>query len=117
MSDSKPESTSSFPEFEIRELEQQKTTKMVRIVESARLGLAVLALLSAVVIVGTSAETLSVYNKTHLSQDFFLALWPTNFDTRPTVALVTCGVIIAIASALSLAGSKISTVCPHPIVQ
>jgi hypothetical protein len=110
MSDIKPES-SSFPEFEIRELEQQKSIKMIRIVESARLGLTVLALLSAIVIVGTSAETLGVYNRTHLGQDFFLALWPTNFDVRPTIALITCGVIIVLTSAVSLAVTKMLAVC------
>lgn len=107
-----PEQTSSFPEFEIRELERQKSTKTIRMVESARLGLTVLALLSAIVIVGTSAETLGVYNRTHLGQDYFLALWPTNFDIRPTIALITCGAIIVLASAISLATSKVPAVCP-----
>lgn len=106
-----PEQNSSFPEFEIRELERQKSTKTIRMVESARLGLTVLALLSAIVIVGTSAETLGVYNRTHLGQDYFLALWPTDFDIRPTIALITCGAIIVLISAISLAVSKVPAVC------
>lgn len=111
-----PEQTSSFPEFEIRELERQKSTKTIRMVESARLGLTVLALLSAIVIVGTSAETLGVYNRTHLGQDYFLALWPTNFDIRPTIALITCGAIIVLASAISLATSKVPAIRSKPLI-
>lgn len=111
MADFKPESTSSFPEFEIREIEQQKHNKTIRLVESARLGLTVLSLLSALVIVSTSSETLGVYNRTHLGENFFLALWPTDFDIRPTIALVTCGAIILVISAISLAASKIPAVC------
>lgn len=113
MTDFKPQPTeeiSTFPEFETREIEQQKTIKTLRVVESARLGLTVLALVSAIVIVGTSAETLGVYNKTHLSQNFFLPLWPTDFDIRPTIALIVCGAIIVLTSAISLAVSKLPTV-------
>jgi len=110
MLDDKPESTSSMTEFEGPPVEQQKATKMIRLVESARLGLTVLALLSAVAIVGTSAETLGVYNKTHIGEDYFLPLWPTDFDIRPTIALITCGAIIVLTSAISVAVSKIPAV-------
>jgi len=116
MADFKPESASSFPEFEIREIEQQKHTKTLRLVESVRLGLTVLSLLSALVIVGTSAETLGVYNRTHLGDDFFLALWPTDFDIRPTVALVTCGATIFMISAISLASAKIPAIHSKPLL-
>jgi hypothetical protein len=110
MTDVKPESTSSFPEFEIREIEQQKNNKIIRLVESGRLALTVLSLLSALVIVGTSAETLGVYRRTHLGDDFFLALWPTDFDIRPTIALISCGAIIVLISAISLAATKVPAV-------
>lgn len=116
MTDFKPESPSSFPEFEIREIEQQNASKMIRLVEAARLGLTVFALLSAVVIVGTSAETLGVYNKTHVGGGFFLSVWPQNFDIRPTIALVTCGAIIVLTSAISLAVSKAPMIRSKPLV-
>lgn len=122
MSESKAESVltaveaSSFPEFETREIEQAKTTKMVRLVESARLGLTVLALLSAVVIVGTAAETLGVYNKTSLGEEYFLALWPSDFDIRPTIALITCGAIVVLISAISLAVAKIPAIQKKPFL-
>ena len=90
---------------------QQKTAKTARMVESVRLGLTVLALLAAITIVGTAGDALSVYNTTHLSSEYLLPLWPTSsFDMRPTVALVTCGSIIIVTSALSLAVTKIPAV-------
>lgn len=37
-------------------------------------------------------------------------MWPNEFDLRPTVALVVCGAVILVASALSLGAGKIGFV-------
>lgn len=44
-------------------------------------------------------------------------MWPNEFDLRPTVALVVCGAVILVASALSLGAGKIGFVClPSPLL-
>lgn len=106
----KPGFTTDFQEF-APDAGHQKAIRTGRVVESIRLGLTVLALLAAITIVGTSADTLAVYNSTHLSENFFLPLWPSEFDIRPTTALVICGSVVVLASAVSLAVSKVPTVC------
>jgi len=108
----KPESTPSFSEFETHE--RQAKPHGSRLVESFRLSLTSLALLAGITIIGTSGDTLGVYNTTHLGEDFFLPLWPSQFDIRPTIALVSCGGIITVASAASLAVSKVNAVCFPP---
>jgi hypothetical protein len=80
------------------------------VVTSINTGLTVVALLSAMTIVGTSADTISVYNTTSVGKGHFLSMWPNEFDLRPTVALVVCGSIILVASVLSLVASRINAV-------
>ncbi|CAL3964550.1 hypothetical protein PZA11_002453 [Diplocarpon coronariae] len=89
---------------------QQPGTGAARLVESAGLGLTVLALASAVVIVGTAGDSLGVYHQTTLGPEFPLALWPRDFDLRPTVALVTGGTITLLSSAASLLAAKVPAI-------
>jgi hypothetical protein len=110
MAEFKPTFGADAQEFDTPPVAQQKTAKLARVVESARVGLIVLALLAAITIVATAGDALAVYNTTHLSQEYFLPLWPTEFNMGPSVALVTCGSIIAVASAASLAVIKVSAV-------
>jgi hypothetical protein len=110
----KPEFTSEFNEFEAPDAGHQKSAKTARIVESVRLALTALALLSSISILGTSGDTLSVFNTTHLGEDFLLPLWPTDFDLRPTIALVACSAVVVVTSALALGVSKIPAVSQAP---
>lgn len=100
-------------EFDTRDVAREKLVRTARIVDSVRLGMTALALLAGVTIIGTSAHTLAVFNQTHVGQDFLLPLsgvWPSQFDIRPTIALVVCGSIIFVASAASLIASKLPPV-------
>lgn len=106
----KPQFTSDYQEFETRDAGYQKSVRKARLVESIRLALTALALLAGITIVGTSADALSVYNTTHLEEAFLLPLWPSDFDIRPTISLVTCGAIVFVSSAISLVVSKLPPV-------
>ncbi|KAL2074974.1 hypothetical protein VTL71DRAFT_8754 [Oculimacula yallundae] len=106
---SKPEMQSTFQDFDAPVARPQKSGAS-RIVESVGLGLTVLALLSSITIVGTAGDTLGVYNKTTLGPEFPLALWPHEFDLRPTVALVACGSIIMLSSIAFLVASKVPAI-------
>jgi len=115
MSASKPELTSEFQEWS-PVAGHQKAVRASRAIESIHLGLTVLALLSAITIVGTSADALAVYNTTHLGEEFFLALWPSEFDIRPATALVICGSIVILSSAAALAFSKVPSIRSKPLI-
>jgi hypothetical protein len=108
--DHKPTFHSDFQEFETRDERFEKRQKTARVLESVRFAFTLLALLAGLTILGTSADTLSVYNRTHLSAEFFISLWPTDFDIRPTVALVVCSSIVFVASALNLIAMKVQAV-------
>lgn len=113
MAETKPQFVSGFDEFDVHVEQHQPKSASPRAVEAARLGLTVLAFLAGAFMVGTAADTLSVFDSTSLSADFYLPLWPVNFDTRPTVALIICGAIILVANAASLAASKTPSVSTY----
>ncbi|KAI9050207.1 hypothetical protein LZ554_006348 [Drepanopeziza brunnea f. sp. 'monogermtubi'] len=103
----KPELHFDTSEYESPTFERQHKADSARLVG---LGLTVLALLSSIVVVGTAGDTLGVYNKTTLGSEFHLSLWPTDFDLRPTVALVTCGIIIMLSSIAFLVATQIPAI-------
>jgi hypothetical protein len=110
METNKPQFTPDYQEFETRDAGYEKKIRVARTVESVRLGLTGLAFLAGISIVGVVGDTLSVYNTTHLGEDYLLPLWPSDFDIRPTISLVICGAIVLLASAVSLAVSKLPPV-------
>lgn len=112
MPSEKPEFTPEISDFEGHE-EQRRSFGTARIAESVRLGLTVLTLLIAMSIVGMTADSLAVYNKTHIADDFLLPLWPVQFNLGPTVALVTGSSIIMLSNIMSLVGSKVPAVRLH----
>ncbi|CAG8949518.1 hypothetical protein HYFRA_00007750 [Hymenoscyphus fraxineus] len=88
---------------------------LLKLTNSIHLGLTVLALLSSIAILSTSAKTLSTYNKTNDGgEDWMIPLWPRDFDIRPTIALVACSAVILISSGISLAIPFIPTL-PTPL--
>lgn len=107
-----PASTSEF-EIDPQDLHFQSRLKSLRLVDSARTGLTGLALLCALVVLGTSGDSLAVYNTTHLPSEWNLPLWPNEFDLRPTVALVIGSAIVVLTSIVSLVFSKVQTVSMH----
>ncbi|KAK5636981.1 hypothetical protein RRF57_012693 [Xylaria bambusicola] len=100
-----PASASNF-EVDPRDLTYQQHQGAIRLLNGIRVGLTVLALVSGITILGTSANAILVYNNTHVSSAFNLALWPEAFDLRPTVAQVVGSSIIILASLVSLIFSR-----------
>lgn len=112
MASEKPDVTPEASNFEGHE-EPRRSFRSVRIAESVRLGLTALTLLMALSIVGMTADSLAVYNKTHVSEDYLLPLWPVQFNLGPTIALVTGGSIIILSNTMSLVGSRVPAVRLH----
>ncbi|KAM3068859.1 hypothetical protein ACMFMG_011022 [Clarireedia jacksonii] len=94
--------TSGFTEFTQADVGRRRQTSSVQLASHARLGLTVLGAISGLVIMATTADTLRVYNDTHLGRDYMLPIWPVSFDLKPTVAMVACGTIIFVSSVISL---------------
>ena len=108
-----PASHLDFESDSQQDTQYQSRLRVIRLVDSARVGLTGLALLCGLAILGTSADSLAVYNTTHLPREFNLPLWPDNFDLRPTITLVACSVVVVLTSAVSLVFSKFQTVRRH----
>lgn len=107
----KPEFVSDFAEFDsIDEENAAKSASLIAKLDKVRLGLTVLATLSAITVLGTAGDALSNYNKTTLGRDYIISIWPNEFDIRPTTALVVCSAVVLLTSLLSLAGFKVAAV-------
>jgi hypothetical protein len=111
MASEKPQFSPDTTEFNHEESSVRTLRKTSRF-DSVRQGLTLLTFLTAISIVGMSANALAVYRKTHVSQDFYLALWPYNFNISPNIALVAGSSVAAFCDIISLFGSKIPAVRP-----
>ncbi|KAH6890372.1 hypothetical protein B0T10DRAFT_317249 [Thelonectria olida] len=102
----KTEVSASNFEIDSEELQLDSKLRIYRLVDGARLGLTALALASGVTILSVAADSIAVYNATHVPDDYLLPLWPSKMDLRPTVALIVCSAIVTVANVLSLVASK-----------
>ncbi|KAK0661258.1 hypothetical protein QBC41DRAFT_383031 [Cercophora samala] len=103
---------SAAPSFQTHvepDLHLQSKMKSLRTINTLRLGATALALGMSLTVLGTSGNTLRVYEETHVSTPHYLPLWPEHFNIRPTVSLVAGSVFIILASIASLCCSKITT--------
>lgn len=105
----------SVSDFEVEPEDSRVQAKLslVRVIDALRVGFTIIVLAVGAVVLGLSADALAVYNATSLPADFMISLWPDEFDTRPTKALIACGAVVVVANALALALSKVATVS-HP---
>lgn len=102
-------SASSF-EADSQDLHLQSKMRTIRVVDSARVGTTALALLMGLTVLGISANTLRVYQETHVSSDFLLPLWPDEFNVRPTVSLVIGSTIVLVSNIIALCFSQVGAV-------
>lgn len=93
-----------------RHSQLQPKHRLLSIVHSSRIALTILALAAGITILGVSANGLLVYHETYLPAEFYLSLWPAQFDLRPTAALIAGGVIVTVANVVSLFFSKVQAV-------
>jgi len=114
---------SSTSDFEVasRDTHLHSKVRSLRMVDNARVGATALALLMAITILGVSGNTLAVYDHTRLPGDFnalfSLALWPAEFNIRPTVSLVVGSSIIMVTNIAALCFSKVQSVSYDPVLE
>ena len=106
----KTEISASNFETDLESVRTEPNFRLYRLMDSARLALTVLGLAAGLTILGVSADAIAVYHATYVPEDWFLQLWPSYLDMRPTVALVVGGALVVVASLVSLIAGKILTV-------
>jgi hypothetical protein len=106
----KTEISASNFETDVESVRTETSFRLYRLIDGARLGLTVLALAAGLTILGLSADTIAVYHATYVPEDWFLQLWPSNFDMGPSIALVVGGALVIVANLVSLVAGKIPTV-------
>lgn len=102
-------STSEF-EVETQHLDYEAKARLFRLVDTTRVLLTAVGLAAAVAALGLSADSLLVYNNTHVPAEFLLPLWPADFDLGPTHALIAGSTIVIVASGISIIASRIGAV-------
>ncbi|KAL7818520.1 hypothetical protein V8C26DRAFT_45267 [Trichoderma gracile] len=90
-----------------RQVQHQAKLRLISLAHGARVALTVLALAAGITVLGVAANGLVVYHETYLPPDFFLQLWPEEFDLRPTQALIAGGVLVVVANLVSLLFSRV----------
>ncbi|KAB5558022.1 hypothetical protein GE09DRAFT_1117556 [Coniochaeta sp. 2T2.1] len=98
--------TSSF-EVDSQDHSIQKKIKTLRHDETVRIGLLALATAMGITIMGLGADVYSVYQRTHVSHDYLLALWPDELNTAPTAVLVAGSAIVVLVNVITLVVSKV----------
>ncbi|KAL8744061.1 MAG: hypothetical protein Q9190_003644 [Brigantiaea leucoxantha] len=86
-----------------------KAQLQAKILKYMRCALAFLTLAISVTVLACSAKSLRSYSETRDNAEWVLPLWPTSVDLRPTRALLSCGVILTVASLLYLVAALVPT--------
>ncbi|GAB0133711.1 hypothetical protein EsDP_00002109 [Epichloe bromicola] len=111
----KNEIFSSDFEVDHHELPTHPNARLANALHRIRVAMTTLSLIAGVVILGLSADTLAVYNATHLPAEYLLPLWPENFDLGPTKALVAGSAVVTATNAVSLLASKTRSIRGRPV--
>ncbi|KAJ5114327.1 hypothetical protein NUU61_000086 [Penicillium alfredii] len=93
------------------ELEESAFLRRSRSLHWARLGLSSLIFIAAIAIIPCEAVPLRHYKSTSEWASVGLALWPLNFDLRPTVAALSCGCVITFLSLMYIVAALLPS--PH----
>lgn len=78
------------------DMQESTFLKRSRAIHWARLGLSFFILIVAVAVIACEAVPFQHYKSTAQWANAGLALWPLNFDLRPTIAALSCGSVIAV---------------------
>ena len=82
-----------------------------RLLHWLRLALSLLLVAAGAAIVGCEAHALHAYNDTHLSTQWYLPLWPSTLDVRPSVAVLGGGALVVLFNLMYLVVAIIPSVC------
>jgi hypothetical protein len=87
------------------DMDESRFLKRNRVVHFTRLGLSFLTFGVAIAVVACETPPLQHYKNTSQWASAGLALWPLNFDLRPTIAAVACGSLVAVLNLVYIAAA------------
>src|SRR5690625_100016 len=102
--------TDSTPSYASDE-QESKHLKRSKILHWVKLGLSVVILGTATTVVGCEAHALRHYKETRNFEKWWLALWPQEFDLRPTMALLGAGIAIMVTVLVYMIVAAFPSVC------
>ena len=76
--------------------------RKIRVIDWSRIVLSLVLIAAGSAIVGCEGHALYTYNLMHLSDQWFLPLWPQHFDLRPSIGILIGGAVVILTSSLSL---------------
>ncbi|KAJ5205012.1 uncharacterized protein N7498_005891 [Penicillium cinerascens] len=97
------------------DIQESAFLKRSRAIHLGRLCLSFLILIGAVAVIACEAVPFQHYKSTVQWANSGLALWPLNFDLRPTVAALSCGCVIAVLNLIYVVVALLPS--PHSRIQ
>jgi hypothetical protein len=95
--------TPTLEEFEeIKGQNSSASLRKIRIIDWGRIVISLLLIAAGSAIVGSEGHAIYTYNSTHLSNEWFLPLWPQHFDLRPSIGTLVGGAVVVFTSCLYL---------------
>lgn len=99
------------PAYSTDDLLAAKYQKTSKLVSSIRTAAAAITLAISIAIVACAGNSLRAYSSTHLGGDWWLPLWPTHVDLRPTHSALACGIVVMFSSLIYLVAAFFPSVC------
>lgn len=87
--------------------------KYSKLVSWLRIALSAIILVVSVAIIACSGSSLRAYSGSGLAREWWLPIWPLSVDLRPTHAVLSCGILLMIASLIYLAAALFPSVIPR----
>lgn len=91
------------PAYSAEDVLANKYRKVSKLVSSLRTAVTAITLAVSITVIACAASSLRSYGGTKSTGDWWLPLWPSSVDLRPTHVVLSCGVIITIFSLAYLA--------------
>lgn len=84
--------------------------RLSKLLSTLRIATSAITLVIAIVVIACAANSLQTYSGNNFTEDWGLPLWPMKVDLRPVRAVLSCGIIVTVASLVYLAAALFPSV-------
>ena len=95
------------------DMDESTFLKRNRVLHWVQLGLSSLIFVVAIAVIPCEAVPYHHYKSTAKWASSGLALWPQNLDTRPTIAALSCGCVVAVLNLIYVIAALLPSVSPE----
>jgi len=92
------------------DMQESTFLKRNRAIHLGRLSLSFLIVICAIAVIACETVPFQHYKSTAQWANVGLALWPLNFDLRPTIAALSCGCVIAVLNLIYVVAALLPSV-------